>query len=139
MGLGAALAALFLTFVFTVVYAVWCREARDRWAPFEPEPPPPLPNHRPPQGVSPLSSQSLGGGRQGRAGGGGFLDSEPMGPPITSRTSLLTTHLKTRRLPGDGCIQPPSLLPPSTRATVHLSPRPPTWPSIVLSPSHSLT
>ncbi|XP_058585035.1 small integral membrane protein 24-like [Neofelis nebulosa] len=29
VGLGAALAALFLTFVFTVVYAVWCRESRD--------------------------------------------------------------------------------------------------------------
>ncbi|XP_019286459.2 small integral membrane protein 24-like [Panthera pardus] len=29
VGLGAALAALFLTFVLTVVYAVWCRESRD--------------------------------------------------------------------------------------------------------------
>ncbi|XP_029773960.1 small integral membrane protein 24-like [Suricata suricatta] len=29
VGLGAALAALFLLFVLTVVYAVWCSESRD--------------------------------------------------------------------------------------------------------------
>ena len=31
VGLGAALALLFLIFVLTLVYAVWCRESQDRW------------------------------------------------------------------------------------------------------------
>lgn len=33
MGLGAVLVILFLIFVLTMVYAIWCRQARDRWAP----------------------------------------------------------------------------------------------------------
>lgn len=31
-GLGAVLAVLFLVFVLTLVYALWCSESRDRWA-----------------------------------------------------------------------------------------------------------
>lgn len=33
VGLGAALAFLFLLFVLMVVYALWCGESLDRWAP----------------------------------------------------------------------------------------------------------
>lgn len=39
VGLGAALAFLFLVFVLAVVYAVWCSESRDRWAPNSRNPP----------------------------------------------------------------------------------------------------
>lgn len=39
VGLGAALACLFLLFVLTVVYAVWCSGFRDRWAPNSRNPP----------------------------------------------------------------------------------------------------
>lgn len=34
VGLGAVLAFLFLLFVLTVVYAIWCSESRHRWASF---------------------------------------------------------------------------------------------------------
>lgn len=34
VGLGVVLAALFLIFILTVVYAIWCSQSRDRWAPF---------------------------------------------------------------------------------------------------------
>ncbi|XP_032161885.1 uncharacterized protein LOC116569620 isoform X1 [Mustela erminea] len=94
VGLGAMLAALFLLFILTVVYAIWCSQSRDRWAlllpcsrlgpsPVEPEGSEPLPSR---------ASQEAGQG----PGAGGFFDSEPRGPHRTSLSSLRTLCLKSK-------------------------------------------
>ncbi|XP_053076106.1 uncharacterized protein LOC113596413 isoform X1 [Acinonyx jubatus] len=125
VGLGAALAALFLTFVFTVVYAVWCREARDRWAPFEPEPPPPLPNHRPPApgSLSPLLPEprrrQAGQGR----GGGGVLGLR------TDGASHNLTDFPPDYSPENEEASPKRVYPaPIAAASIHPCDRPPVPP-----------